>query len=91
MPFVEDLGAFMRVQDFAEQVTIGGVSVAAIYDNQYISALDVSGTQPTLTFRTADVPAVVVGSPVVVRAINFTVAELQPDGTGITVALLQRS
>ncbi len=92
MPFVEDLTAFLA--DFGEAVTLNGVAGTAIFDADYAVANaggGVASTAPVLQLRTADVPALPVGKGVVVRGVNYTIAEHQPDGTGWSLLLLERA
>lgn len=83
MAFSEDLSSFFV--DFGVTVTVGGVSVRGIFDNAFIQALGISGTGPVLIVKTASVPSVAQGDAVVISAVNYTVAEIKPDGSGITV------
>lgn len=83
MAFSEDLSSFFV--DFCVTVTVGGVSVRGIFDNAFIQALGISGTGPVLIVKTASVPSVAQGDAVVISEVNYTVAEIKPDGSGITV------
>lgn len=92
--FAEDLAPFFNTAEFATAVVFGGTTtVKAIFDNAYIEGggFNVGGTRPLLTCRSADVAAVAVGTPVVVNAVSYTVAEIEPDGTGVSVLHLQRT
>lgn len=92
MPFTEDLSVFLQVGDFATSITLNGVTVTAIFDREYAVAEvggGVASTAPALTLKTADVPASPVGKSAVVSGTNYTVAEHQADGTGMSVLLLE--
>lgn len=70
--------------------TIGGVGgIAGKFDNAYVDPLGFSGSSPALTCASSDVSAAVQGTVVVVDAVNYTVAAIKPDGTGMTRLLLQ--
>lgn len=72
----------------------GGAPVAAIFDNGFALGsvgIGMAGTQPTLRLRTADVAADPVGQAVVVGAVSYTVAAHEPDGTGVSVLMLERA
>lgn len=89
--FVEDASLFFA--DFrAASVTVGGTAVQAIFDNGYAPAslggYGVATTQPRITLATAQVPANPVGQACVVGSAAYVVAEHQPDGTGISVLML---
>ena len=74
--------------------TLNSVCVTGIFDNGYNAAhlggMGIASTQPTLTLSTADVPATPAGMSVVVSGAGYTIAEHQPDGTGISTLYLER-
>ena len=92
MPFTDDTTEFFSASDFAEQVTIAGASVNAIFDSPYsrVGTL-LSMSDPALWCPSAAVAGVVRGAAVVVRGVAYTVRDVQPDGTGVTVLQLERS
>jgi hypothetical protein len=72
----------------------GGAPVAAIFDNGFALGsvgIGMASTQPTLRLRTADVAADPVGQAVSVNAVAYTVAAHEPDGTGVSVLMLERA
>lgn len=75
--------------------SIGGADpVTAIFDEAYAVAevgVGVASTAPALTLATASVPAEPDGAPVLVRGTAYTVVAHQPDGTGMSVLLLERA
>lgn len=92
--FAEDTSLmFDTTLGFAQAATVGGASVAVIFDNA--SALGAVGpygmatTQPAITLPTAQVPADPVGTAVLVNATAYVVAAHEPDGTGISRLLLE--
>lgn len=90
MAFTETLAPFFS--DFAAtSCTIGGASVAAIFSNQSADALQVAGTQPVLTVKSSDVSATARGTAVVVNGTNYTVARIEPDGTGLSRVTLEKA
>lgn len=92
MPFAEDLAPFFSIAGFATAVVFNGaLSVNAIFDNAYFEAEQTVGTQPQLTCKTADLATVAVGASVVVNGTSYTVANIEPDGTGVSVVQLQRT
>lgn len=77
-------------------VTFSGQSAqACVFDNGYalaaVGPFGMAGAQPRLTLPTAAVPANPVGQACTVAGGSYTVAEHQPDGTGISVLLLEVS
>lgn len=68
---------------------IGGRSVAGVFDNEYRNALGVADTLPMFSCLTSAVPNVARGSGVLINGTAWTVAEVQPDGTGMTRLMLK--
>ena len=95
--YAEDLTAFFDVDNgFAVTASFsGGSSAACIFDADYNAGLvGVSGmaaVQPAITLPTASVPASPIGTGVTVNSVAYTIAEHQPDGTGISVLYLERA
>lgn len=90
MAFTEDFTVFLA--DFDESVTIDGETVTAIFDEEYVTAsagLGLASTSPALVLPSASVPASPEGKAVVVRGASYTVAEHRPDGTGMSLLLLE--
>lgn len=89
--FTEDTTAFFA--DFGAPATIGGTAVVGIFDNGHtlgaVGPFGIASAQPRLTMATAAVPANPVGQACTVASGTYTVAEHQPDGTGISVLLLE--
>ncbi len=88
----EDLAPFFA--DFAVNATVNGAAVRGIFDNGFALGsvgIGMAGTQPTLRLRTADVTADPVGQAVSVNAVAYTVAAHEPDGTGVSVLMLERA
>lgn len=92
--FVEDLSPFFdTTSGFAQLATVGGVAVGVIFDNGYalgnVGMLGMASSQPSITLKTSDVPASPVGTAVLIGAASYLVAAHEPDGTGISVLLLE--
>lgn len=89
--FTEDAAAFFA--DFGVPATLGGTSVVGIFDNGYtlgsVGPFGIAGAQPRFTLATAAVPANPVGQACTVAGGTYAVAEHQPDGTGISVLVLE--
>ena len=91
-----DTGELARLKATADWPVVNGVAdVACIFDNGYaagnVGAMGIASTQPTLTLPTASVPAYPVGVTAVVASVSYTVAEHQPDGTGVSMLYLERT
>ena len=92
--FAEDTSAYFdTTTGFAQAATVGGVSVAVIFDNASalgaVGPFGMASTQPSVTLPTAQVPVDPVGTSVVVGGSTYLVAAHEPDGTGISRLLLE--
>jgi hypothetical protein len=75
---------------FAENATIGAATVPVIFDNAAADPLGiVAGTRPEALAVEADVASIAVGDTVTIRSVAYTVAEILPDGTGLTRLMLK--
>ncbi|MEW6612702.1 MAG: hypothetical protein AB1409_08175 [Pseudomonadota bacterium] len=89
MDFAADLNLF--VADFGINAVVGGVSVRGIFDNAFVEQLGVEGLRPTFTAPTASLPAVSHGTVVTINAVSYRSIGVQPDGTGVTLLILERT
>ena len=92
--FAEDTSLmFDTTLGFAQLATVGGASVAVIFDNASslgsVGPYGMASTQPSITLPTAQVPATPVGTTVVVGGGTYLVAAHEPDGTGVSRLLLE--
>lgn len=92
--FVEDTSVLFDTDlGFAQMATVGGASVAVIFDNASslgaVGPFGMASTQPSITLPTVNVPSNPVGTTVVVGAATYLVASHEPDGTGISRLLLE--
>ena len=86
MTFVEDLTAMFA--DFGVTATVNGVSARGIFDKDFLDTLGiVANTRPVLLV--ASTVSASVGQTVVVNSISYTIAEIQPNGTGLTLLVMK--
>lgn len=94
MAVTESLSSFFADFGVAGALS-GGASVTGIFDRDSILALggDVSATEPAFLVQSADVTArsIVAGTPITIGGQAYTVLDLRPDGTGLTVLMLEVS
>lgn len=77
----------------------GATAIAGIFDNDYIlaeaGATGLAASAPAVTVPTSAVPTVFSGVPLQVQGAGGTslwkIAEHHPDGTGLSVLLLERA
>lgn len=101
MTFSEDLSVFFADFGVIAQggtCTVNGSSVEGIFDQEYLQqSFMVDGSKPALLVRSADISGVARNAPVVIKlaawsaAVNYTVADKQPDGTGMTLLILDKA
>lgn len=90
MALIEDFTPFFA--DFGEDVVLNGTTtVRGIFDKEYVDALGnlVEGSAPVLRCVAADVPSVEHGDTFEIRSAAYSVASVQPDGTGLVVLVLE--
>lgn len=84
---------FFNAQHFAQEAVLGEVAVLGIFDDASavgdVGELGMATTNPTLLLPSAQVPAAVRGMQVQVAGQHFTVEDAQPDGTGMTLLILE--
>lgn len=95
----DDRAVFVSVDDFGVAATYtpaGGVAstVNGIFDNEYIAVeaggeVAVALQEPRFHCRTADVASAAEGDAIVINAVNYTIRIVQPDGTGMTMLVLE--
>jgi hypothetical protein len=94
---INDTADFFNTDDFAEFATVNGRRMRVIFDKtpvQYAEGFaQITANTPQLTVQTADLTkaSVVAGQSVVVRRVNYTIAEIEDDGTGISTVFLHEA
>jgi hypothetical protein len=92
--FTEDLTPFFSLTEFASDATLGGATVQGIFDRSYVDAgsgMGMSSTAPAFTLPTAQVPTSPVGLAMVINDVTYAVSAHEPDGTGISLLILERT
>ena len=72
--------------------TLNGVDVAGIFDNAYHAGdigIGMASTQPAFTTLTTNVTGEAVGQLLVIHGTSYYVAAHEPDGTGMSLLLLE--
>ncbi len=93
--FVEDLTVFFSTSEHATAATLNSVAVAGIFDAPgtvgNVGEFGIASTQPIYTLASTSVPADPVGLALVCNAVTYIVAAHEPDGTGISRLVLEKS
>ncbi len=91
MAFTEDLDVFLDIDDFAITVTVDSGSVSAIFEESWveleIGKVPYSGLKPTLFGKASDFSGKF-GKAVVINSTNYTIVDIQPDGSGMVLVVL---
>ena len=72
--------------------TLNGMEVAGIFDNAYRTGdigIGMASTQPAFTTLTANVSGEAVGQLLTINGTGYYVAAHEPDGTGMSLLLLE--
>ena len=93
MALLEDTTPFFG--DFADDATLAGAPVRVIFDGAYAQALDIGASSPRVTLPTASVPPawedvalhILTGQ----GAGHYKVRNHEPDGTGVSVLVLEKT
>jgi len=77
--------------DWGVTATKGADTFTVIFDNEFVEIADIAGTHPMALARSSDVTAysVAVGDTLVVSGTSYIVRIVQPDGTGMTLLVLE--
>jgi hypothetical protein len=90
--FVEDLNVFMNVAEFADSASLDGAVVHGLFDGAYTQAFDgMAATASAFTLASADCSTTTNASVLVHANKTYRVRSVQPDGTGISLLLLERT
>lgn len=89
--FTEDLSTFFV--EFGSDATLGGEPVRGVFDNAYalgnVGAVGMASEQPMFTVPTSSITGDPVGQSLVIGSQMYAVVEHRPDGTGISVLVLE--
>jgi len=88
MAMIETLSAFFDTADFAVAATYNTATVNGIFSHEYVDIEGVEGERPTFTCVESDVSGIAHGDALTVNATVYTIAGVQPDGTGIVLLVL---
>lgn len=90
--FIEDFTPFFQSSEFASDATLGGMAVRGVFDNgsqAFEVGPGVFATGPVFLLPTADVPVNATQLALVIGASSWSVVEVEPDGTGVTLLRLR--
>lgn len=89
--FAEDLSPFFNSAELATAATMDGAAVTGIFDNAYTEVFGMASRDPMFTLPSASAASATQSSVLVLGGVSYRVTSVQPDGTGVTTLLLERS
>lgn len=89
MPMTEDMTVFFNVGEHATAATYKTTTVKGIFENQYVEVNGVQSVKPTFLTAVDSVPGIVRGNKILIENISYTFIFHQPDGTGLTLLVLE--
>jgi hypothetical protein len=68
-----------------------GNDVGAIFDKNYQQSFEMNGSNTVIFLASSDLGAAEQGTAVVIDSVNYTIANIEPDGSGISTVQLQKA
>ena len=96
MAFEEDFTAFFdTVNGFAESVTYGAsTTISAIFDTAFFedraAEVGIDSSKPACLVRTSEVPGAVFGDRILRSGVLYRIVDVQPDGKGLAILVLEK-
>ncbi|MGB0131158.1 head-tail joining protein [Chlorobium sp.] len=96
MSFQEDISLFFDAKSGAAvSAVFNSTAISVLFDDEHYAAsgegADISTSQPMVTCRAQDVAGIEQGDSITVDGTAYSVADVQPDGTGVMVLILQEA
>lgn len=91
MAFSEDLTLFFDTDDFGSEATWNATTVDGIFGHAYVEIEGLASERPLFLCVESDVSSIDYGDAFVTNSTNYTVADIQPDGTGLVLLVLQEA
>ncbi len=91
MPFTESFAPFLSKDEFATEAVYSTSTVYGIFDLVFTETNGMQNTQPTFFGQASDFLTVVFGtSTILINAVTYLIQEAHPDGTGMTLLVLEK-
>ena len=89
---------FLSIEDFGTTVTKADDSTfSVIWDYRFVLVqpngltVGTESREPRVSARTSDVSELVIGDTLTIQSVGYTIRGVEPDGTGMTQLILERS
>ena len=86
-----DRAAMLDTDEFGATATIGAETFPCIQDKEYLETLEISSVHPVALCdeSVAMAAGAAVGATVTIDGTAYKIRDLQPDGTGMTLLILE--
>ena len=92
--FKEPFEVFTNTADFGETVLIDGVPVAVVFDREYLPnngfGVVIGNADPQLIVADSKLPPNIKDATITARGVAYSVAEIDYDGSGMSVIQLRK-
>ena len=89
MPMTEDFSSFLSTTEHATTGIYKTNSIVGIFENSFVEVNGVQSVKPTFLVSESDVPSIVRGNTITIDNVAYTFIMDQPDGTGMTMLILE--
>ena len=86
-----DLATFVSPDEFGTAAVIGTATVHGLFDRRYVESNDTAGYKPVFMCAESDVSDIEQGDAVTIASVGYTVASVEPDGTGMVRLVLMET
>lgn len=84
-----DRAVFFDTDDFGTAATIDSATVYGQFDVPHDESMEIVGEVPTFQCRSSDVSSLSRGDTVTIGAVAYVCQDIQSDGTGMTLLILE--
>jgi hypothetical protein len=91
MAFTENFADFINsdTPGYVEITLLGVPGVPVLFDKNYQGSFDMNGSEPVVHISQSNLGVAVQGDPLVINSINYKIANIEPDGSGIALVRLK--
>ena len=90
--FTEDLSLFFDPDGLGDTATVGAGSINGTFSREYAEVGNIEGYHPAFLIPDADAATITKNNTVLtIDSVSYTTVSKQPDGTGTTLLILQKT
>jgi hypothetical protein len=89
--FTENFSDFINpdTPGYVEITLLGVPGVPAVFDKNFQGSFDVNGSEPVLHIADSDLASAEQGGAIVINSVNYKIANIEPDGSGISLVRMK--